>query len=149
MSQSLTRLFLHIIFSTKHRRPLIDDIIETQLFEYLGGICKEIGYQTIQVGGYRDHVHILCAQSKRMTVMDALQEIKRSSSKWIKTKGPYSNFYWQDGYGAISVDPMRLDGLEKYIRNQRQHHSAIDYQNECRMIFEENKIAFDERYVWD
>ncbi len=150
MSQSLTRLFTHIIFSTKCRVPMIDDTIEDELFSYLGGISKELECNPIQVGGYRDHVHILCNLSKKIALMKLLEEVKKGSSTWIKTKGEaYSNFYWQGGYAAFSVNPRGVDRVVEYIKNQRAHHQATSFQNECRTLFSKYKIEYDERYVWD
>jgi len=102
MSQSLTRNYVHIVFSTKFREQLIRDSIKIELFEYLGGVCKHLECNPIRVGGYKDHVHILCILSKKIALMVLLEELKKGSSKWIKTKGNhYTNFYWQAGYGAF------------------------------------------------
>ena len=99
-------------FSTKHRAPLIDKQIEDKLYAYLGGICKGLECNPIQVGGYRNHVHILCLLSKKIAQMKLLEEVKKQSSKWMKTNGPdYANFYWQDGYAIFSVNPAEVDVL--------------------------------------
>jgi len=150
MPQSLTKIFLHIIFSTKHRVRMIDETIENELFHYIGGTCRELECQPIQVGGYLDHVHILSSLTKKITVIELLQKVKQNSSKWIKTKGDqYAGFYWQDGYAAFSVSPNRLDGVANYIRRQKEHHQNISFQDECRTLFKEHGIEYDERYVWD
>ena len=150
MSQSLTNISIHIIFSTKQRQPIIDEAIEDQLFNYLGGVCRELECQPIQVGGYLDHVHILTGLSKKITVVELLREVKQNSSKWIKTKGDrYACFYWQDGYAAYSVDTTQLDKVVNYIQNQKQHHQKDSFQDECRALFKKYKIEYDERYVWD
>lgn len=82
--------------------------------------------------------------------MKLLEEIKKSSSLWMKTKGNgYSNFYWQDGYAVFSVRPTELEVVARYIRNQKEHHRKTVYQNECRTLFKKNGIEYDERYVWD
>ena len=150
MPQSLTRIFLHIIFSTKHRHRMIDETIENELFHYLGGVCRDLECQPIQVGGYLDHVHILSGLSKKITVIKLLQEVKQNSSKWIKTKGDqYTGFYWQDGYAAVSVSPAELDRVAQYIRHQKEHHQKLSFQDECRALFKEYGIEYDEKYVWD
>jgi putative transposase len=116
MSQSLTKVYVHITFSTKYRVHLIDENINSTLFEYLGGICKDLECYPVQVGGYLDHVHILCLLSKKITQSNLLESLKRQSSKWIKTKGSiYSNFYWQNGYGIFSVNPSNIDKVKNYI----------------------------------
>ena len=99
MPQSLSKVYVHIIFSTKHRQNLIDETIEDSIFEYLGGICKGLDCNPVRVGGYKNHVHILCTLSRKISQMKLMKELKKQSSKWIKTKGAnYYNFYWQDGY---------------------------------------------------
>src|SRR5690606_8399584 len=109
MGQSLVKNYIHIVFSTKHRKPLIRESVEKELYSYLGGICKRLECQVIIVGGYTDHIHILCMLSKKIALMKLLEELKSHSSKWIKTKGEaYTNFYWQDGYGAFSVNPSEV-----------------------------------------
>lgn len=150
MPQSLSKVYVHITFSTKHRQPRIDDNIKTSLFEYLGGICKGLECNPVKVGGYRDHVHILCLLSRKIAQMNLLEEVKKQSSKWIKTKGSaYSDFYWQDGYGIFSVNPAEIDVVVNYISNQEEHHQKKTFQNEFRAFLEKYKVDYDERYVWD
>lgn len=150
MSQSLSKVYVHITFSTKHRQHIIDEEIETSLFEYIGGICKGLECYPIKVGGYRNHVHILCLLSRKVTQMKLLEEIKKQSSKWIKTKGStYSNFYWQDGYGIFSVNPSEIYVVEKYINNQAEHHMKDTFQDEFRKFLKKYDVEYDERYVWD
>jgi len=104
----------------------------------------------IKIGGYTDHVHILSAISKKITVMKLLQEVKRSSSKWIKTKGEqFANFHWQDGYGAFSVNPAEIGVVSKYIERQAEHHKKVTFQDEYREYLKEYEVNYDERYVWD
>lgn len=150
MSQSLSKVYVHITFSTKHRQLLIDECIETSLFEYLGGICKGLECFPVIVGGYRDHIHVLCLLSKKIPQMKLLEELKKQSSKWIKTKGEaYLNFYWQDGYGIFSVNPAEIDVVVRYIKNQKEHHQKKTFQEEFRAALKKYKVDFDERYVWD
>jgi REP element-mobilizing transposase RayT len=150
MGQSLVRLATHITFSTKYRQPLIDTAIEMELHAYLGAVCNAMECQTIKVGGYTDHVHILCFLSKKVALMDLLEEVKKRSSKWIKTKGEaYENFYWQGGYGAFSVNSSELDIVIRYIENQHVHHQKKTFQDEFRGFLKKYNVEFDERYVWD
>jgi putative transposase len=150
MSQSLVKNYVHLIFSTKHRQPLIIESIENELFNYLGGVCKDLECQPIIVGGYLDHVHILCMLSKKIALMKLLQEIKQNSSKWIKTKDEtLHNFYWQDGYGAFSISPANVDIVANYIATQKKHHKIHNFQDEYRGFLNKNKIEYDEKYVWD
>lgn len=150
MGQSLIKNYIHIVFSTKHREKIIQPDVEAELHAYLGGICNKLECQVIKVGGYTDHIHILCMLSKKIALMKLLEEIKSHSSKWIKTKGGvYTNFYWQDGYGAFSVNPSEVDVVIAYIANQYQHHSKKTYKNEYRTFLKKYQVEYDEKYVWD
>ena len=150
MPQSLSNVYVHIVFSTKYREKTIDDLIKTSLFEYLGGICKGFECNPIRIGGHQDHIHILCQLSKKMTQVELLENVKKQSSKWIKTKDErYSNFYWQGGYGIFSVNPSEIDTVIEYIDQQEQHHSKRTFQEEFRAFLKKYKVDYDERYVWD
>lgn len=150
MGQSLVKNYLHIVFSTKYRAPIIQPPYEQELHAYLGGICYNLECHPIKIGGYTDHIHILCMLSKKIALMKLLEEVKSHSSKWMKTKDiSLSNFYWQDGYGAFSVNPAQVDRVVQYIDNQHKHHKKKDFQFEFRKYLNEYKIEFDEKYVWD
>ena len=117
MGHSLVKNYLHIIFSTRYRQPLIKFPVEEELHKYLGAICNRLECQSIIVGGYVDHVHILCRLSQKIALMNLLEKLKSHSSKWIKTKGKdYENFYWQNGYGAFSVNPRQVDKCDSIYR---------------------------------
>jgi putative transposase len=150
MGQSLVKNYMHIIFSTKNREPLIYPPHEEELHAYLGGICKRLECQPIKIGGYTDHIHILCMLSKKIALMKLLEEIKSHSSKWIKPKDDtLSGFYWQDGYGAFSVHPSQVDAVINYIASQHIHHATKTFQDEYRGFLKKYNIEYDERYVWD
>ena len=150
MGQSLVKNYIHIVFSTKYRQHLITDDIESELHAYLGGICKKLECHPLKVGGYTDHIHILCMLSRKITLMKLLEEIKSHSSKWVKTKGDnFKDFYWQNGYGAFSVKPSEVDVVIRYIANQKEHHSKKTFQNEYKAYLKKYDVEFDERYVWD
>ena len=150
MSQSLTKNYIHIVFSTKYRQKLIFPPVEEELHNYLGGICNNLKCQVIKVGGYSDHIHILCVLSKQIALMKLVQVVKSNSSKWIKTKGDeYKNFRWQDGYGAFSVNPAQVEIVANYIANQKQHHGIKTFEDEHRAFLKKYKVEYDERYVWD
>ena len=150
MGQSLVKNYVHIVFSTKYRQELITEIVEKELYAYIGGICQKLECYPIQVGGYTNHIHILCNLSKKIALMKLLEEVKAHSSKWIKTKGvEFENFYWQDGYGAFSVNPSEVDIVVRYIKNQKIHHKNQDFQNEYRTFLKKYEVEYDERYVWD
>jgi putative transposase len=150
MGQSLVKNYLHIVFSTKHREALIHEPIQNELYAYIGGTCKDLECYPIKIGGYTDHVHILCMLSKKIALVKLLEEVKSHSSKWIKTKDDkLKNFYWQDGYGAFSVNPSEIDLVIEYIANQKEHHREKTFQVEYRSFLKKYKVEYDERYVWD
>ncbi len=150
MGQSLVKNYIHLVFSTKNRQPLITTSIEEELYSYLAGICNNLDCNAIKIGGYIDHVHILCMLSKKVTLIKLLEEIKSHSSKWIKTKGnEFKNFYWQDGYGAFSVNPSEIDIVIKYIEDQKIHHQTKSFQAEYIQFLKKYHVDFDEKYVWE
>jgi len=150
MPQSLSKVYVHIIFSTKNRQNLIDDRFENSLYEYLGGICKGLDCNPVKVGGHKNHVHLLCLLSRKVAQMKLLEEIKKQSSKWIKTKGQaYSNFYWQDGYGIFSINPTETDKVIDYIQLQQEHHKHKSFQDEFIAFLKKYQVEYDERYIWD
>ena len=141
---------MHLVFSTKNREPNIHPDIEQRLYEYMAGICKNLESTAIQIGGYTDHIHILFLLSKKITLIKFVEEVKKSSSKWIKTQGSqYANFYWQGGYGAFSVNPKQVEIVKQYILNQKEHHSKKSFQQEYIAFLKEYNVDYDERYVWD
>jgi len=150
MAQSLSNILLHIVFSTKHRRPLIDTTVEPELFAYLAKACNTLDCPSHAIGGTGDHVHIACSLSRTVTVGKLIQELKQDCSKWIKTKGrPYGDFAWQNGYGAFSIGQSQLPNLRRYIANQREHHKRLTFQDEYRELLKRYDVQFDEQYVWD
>jgi len=150
MGQSLVINYIHIVFSTKYRVPMIYQPVQDELYSYIGGICNEMDCQPIKIGGYPDHIHILCLLSKKIALMDLLEETKSSSSKWMKTKGKeLKDFYWQNGYGAFSVNPYEIDRVINYIENQKGHHEKKTFQDEYRAFLKKYKVEYDQRYVWD
>ena len=150
MPQSLSKVYVHIVFSTRYRQDLIDEKIEQSLFEYIGGICRGLECNPVKIGGYKDHVHVLCLLSRKIAQMKLLEEIKKQSSKWIKTKGAkYAHFYWQDGYGIFSVNPKQVEYVIRYIENQKEHHRRKSYKEEVVFFLNRYKMEYDERYLWD
>ena len=150
MGQSLVKNYIHIVFSTKHRVTLIHQPVQDELYSYIGRIYKEMECQPIKIGGYTDHIHILCMLSKKIALMKLLEEVKSHSSKWMKTKGEIlKKFYWQNGYGAFSVNPSQVNIVIAFIENQKEHHKRRSFQDEYRAILRKYKVEYDERYIWD
>lgn len=151
MPQSLVQVYLHIVFSTKHRQPYLNEIaLREKVFAYLAGICKNLDSPALKIGGVDDHVHLLTRHSKTLAISDFLRELKRSASKWIKTQSSgLSSFHWQDGYGAFSISPSHVHQVETYIANQGEHHRKESFQDEFRRLCKKYGVEIDERYVWD
>jgi REP element-mobilizing transposase RayT len=150
MSQSLCRTVVHLVFSTKNRVPYLVPQIKEPLRAYLGGILRNQNSPALAVGTVADHVHILLSQSKNHALADIVEEVKKSSSKWIKTQGAgFGDFHWQSGYGGFSVSASRILAVGRYIRNQESHHHKNTFQGEFRRFLKEYEIDYDERYVWD
>jgi putative transposase len=150
MAQSLANVLVHIIFSTKNRAPFIKANIESELYPYLASIFKACNSSAHKIGGTEDHVHIICSLSRTIAVADLLEEVKKSSSKWIKTKRPeYTKFAWQNGYGVYSIGQSQLAVVKGYIAGQKGHHRKKTFQEEFREFLRRYQIQFDGRYVWD
>lgn len=148
MPQSLAKVYIHIVFTTKSGFPFIAESIRPELQSYIIGTLSNLGIFTYEIYANPDHIHILCTLPRTLTIADLISKIKTASSKWIKTKGVI-NFDWQDGYGVFSVSSSKVATVENYIRKQPEHHKQSDYKDELRQFFKEYKIDFDERYVWD
>ena len=166
MAQSLAKILLHTVFSTKDRRPFLrDEPLREELHRYLGGILTNLGCQPLIIGGVEDHVHLLFAHSRTATVADVVKELKRGSSVWLKTKSPaeeavgnrggrwagesLADFAWQNGYGVFSIGQSQVEAARAYIAGQAEHHRKISFQDELRELLRRYEIEFDERYVWD
>jgi REP element-mobilizing transposase RayT len=148
MSQSYVQFYTHIVFHTKNNVKFIREEIEDELYSYMGGILRNYRSIPIQIGGTSNHVHVLCTLPKTMTPADLVEEVKKSSSKWIKTKGPeYTSFYWQDGYGGFSVSSSLVDIVKNYIKNQKKHHEKVTFIDEYKQLLEEYGIPYEEKYL--
>ena len=150
MPQSLASILVHIVFSTKHRAPILADEIRDELHAYIGGILSNLKGTLLRAGSVEDHIHLLVALPRTCSTSELVQDIKTSTSKWLKENGVrYANFHWQGGYGAFSISPSHRSALEKYIDNQAEHHRKVLFQEEFRRLLSKYGIEFDERYVWD
>ena len=150
MPQSLSQVILHIVFSTKDRRPWLDPDVRPRMHAYLATVCRDCRCEAYRVGGVADHVHIAARLARTISQSELLEKIKKTSSAWIKTQGTdYEHFFWQGGYGAFSIGFSQLDDLMRYIDNQESHHKTKTFQEEYRELLQKYNVSFDERYVWD
>jgi REP element-mobilizing transposase RayT len=151
MPQSLSRIVVHLIFSTKNRDPFLRDIeLRKQFHAYMAGILQELKCEPILINGVEDHVHVLCNLSRTLSLAKMIEELKKSSSKWIKEQGGnLRDFYWQSGYGVFSVSQSNVESVKSYIAAQEEHHQVVSFQDEFRSFCRKHGVAIDERYVWE
>lgn len=150
MPQSLSLVIVHLVFSTKDRASYFSPAIRPELFAYLSEVSRNSGCDCYGVGGMPDHIHMAVRLSRTLTIAALVQELKVSSSAWLKTKGRnLADFAWQRGYGAFSVAPRDLDSVVTYIDRQEEHHRTRTFQEEYRAFLTKYGIDYDERYVWD
>ena len=149
MAQTLTCLRLHVVFSTKNRLPMITPEIEPELYAYLGGIMRNFDSHCLAAGGTSNHLHLLISQSKNIALSRLMEEIKKSSSKWIKTKGStLRTFGWQDGYGAFTIGQSQVEALQSYIAGQKERHKKLTFEQELVAFLKKYGVPYDERYLW-
>lgn len=150
MPQSLASLHIHLVFSTKNRERVINDDIRPHLHAYMARVLQNLGATPVLINSVEDHVHLLFDLGRTTSVSKAVEEVKKSSSKWIKTQGAeFARFAWQAGYGAFAVSESNVDSVRTYVANQREHHRKKTFQEEYRQFLERHRIPFDEKYVWD
>ena len=148
MAQSLARVYLHIVFSTKNREPfLVQDQVRQGVHAHLASLCGANRSPAIQIGGVADHVHVFCALGRTVAIADLVKEIKRGSTKRLKAQSSeLADFAWQDGYGAFSISPSHVPELERYIRNQEKHHRTESFEDEYRRLLAKYEVDYDESY---
>jgi len=149
MAQSLSKLYVHIVFHIKRNSPVIRYRDKQRLYAYIGSVIKSNESIPIVINGVENHIHILCVLSKNIALSKLVEEIKRHSSRWIKgIDTHYAQFAWQGGYGCFSVSSSLHDTTKRYIENQEKHHKKMTFQDEYIAFLKEYKIDYDERYVW-
>ena len=152
MSQSLAKVLVHIVYSTKGRRPwLKDEEIRRQLYAFKATILRDnVDSPALIIGGMEDHIRALCLLSRKFAIKDVIEEAKTETTKWLKKQGPqYRDFHWQSGYGIFSVSESNAEEVKRYIANQQQHHRRMSFQDEVRSLLKKHQVEWDERYIWD
>ena len=150
MPQSLARLHIHLVFSTKNRERIITDDVRSPLHAYMATVLQNLGCAPVLINSVEDHAHLLFDLARTVSISQVVEEVKKSSSKWIKTQGQeFARFAWQAGYGAFAVSESNVGTVRTYIANQREHHRTKTFQEEYRAFLERHNVAFDESYVWD
>lgn len=150
MPQSHSAVYIHLVFSTKERRPFLrDERVRESLHAYLGGISKQLGCAPIIIGGMEDHAHLLARFGRTLTQAEWVKELKRVSNLWLKKEHQIRHFEWQGGYASFSVSQSNLEQVKKYIANQAEHHKKINFQDELRLLLKRHHVEWDERYLWE
>jgi putative transposase len=150
MPQSLAKNLIHLVFSTKNREPVLTEPVRIPLCAYASAVLRDINSHVIAINAWRDHVHILFALSRTNSLAQVVMELKRATSKWIKTQGKeFAGFHWQSGYGTFSIGQSDVDEVKTYIANQAKHHRVKSFEEEFRMFLKRYQVEFDERYLWD
>lgn len=150
MAQSLAKIYVHLIFSTKNRERTLPDEIRQDLHAYMGGTLKALHCPPIEINSEPDHLHALLVLGRTVALSEIVGQLKKSANDWLRKRDrQFSSFLWQAGFGAFSVSQSQVEDVRAYIRNQREHHRAKPFQEEFRAFLEAYGVEFDERYVWD
>src|SRR5271154_2586308 len=149
MATTFTKLLIHFIFSTKNREPLITATIESDLHAYMVGIARNLDCWTLAINGTADHLHLLISMSKKLTVVDLMENVKKSSSRWLNENARLpTKFHWQDGYAAFTIGESGVAGLTQYIQRQKEHHRKMTFKEELVRLLKKYNVEYDERYIW-
>lgn len=151
MANTYTSIYIHYVFSTKQRQPLIHPDIQYRLWAYIGGIARKNKIKALATGGTTDHVHTLLSLPSTISISKVIQLIKGNSSKWMKENFDHAatNFSWQTGYGAFSINVSIVQETIKYIEKQASHHKTITFKDEYIEFLKKHGIDCDDRYIWD
>src|SRR5580700_9376598 len=150
MPQSLAKNLIHLVFATKNREPILTEPVREPLCAYASAVLRDLDSHVIAMSAWHDHVHILFVLSKNHSLAQIVMEVKRATSKWIKTQGKeFAGFHWQSGYGAFSIGQSGVEEVKTYIANQAKHHRVKRFEEEFRSFLKRYQVEFDERYLSD
>jgi putative transposase len=150
MGHTHTRLLVHVIFSTKDRIPYLVSDRRNEIFRYMSGILKNLNCSSLSIGGVSDHAHMFFELPQTASVADIVGKVKGNSSKWIHDSRVLPrSFAWQRGYAAFGVSDSSADAVLRFIAEQERHHQKWTFQDEIRLFLTKNRIAFDEKYLWE
>lgn len=145
------QLLYHIVFSTKERRPFLEDHdFRETVWSYMAGTASNLDGHALRIGGYIDHTHLLLRIPAKVAVADFVRQLKASTSKHINEgKGRRWPFHWQDGYGAFTVSRSKVDAVIDYIDQQMEHHNKQSFQDEYLKMLADHDIEYDLKYLWE
>ena len=147
---AFTQILIHLIFAVKNREAVLKKETRPRVFEYLSGVCSNLGHKSLIVNGYLDHVHLLFGLNPKVSISDTVHDVKRNSSLFINNEKLYpGKFLWQDGYGAFSYSRSQLDSIYKYIQNQEEHHRRKSFKEEYTEFLNKFQVEYDEKYIFN
>lgn len=147
MAGSYAQILLHIVFSTKHREPLITDTIRDRLYAYIGGIVRAEQGTIYAIGGVEDHVHLLVRWRADEPISDLMRTLKSRSTKWVKGDLGHKEFGWQEGYAVFSVSKSQEDAVRGYIAKQAEHHRAVGFREELIKLLDAHSVEYDAKWI--
>ena len=149
MAQTPTSCVIHFIFSTKNRTPILTPAVEPELFAYIGSITRNMDSPLLAANGVSDHIHLLISMDKKVSMSNLMENVKKDSSKWLKTMGrEFAEFHWQDGYAGFSIGKSMQADVEEYIAGQKEHHQQVGFKAELLAFLKKYDVDYDERYIW-
>ncbi len=146
MSHTYSQNHLHVVFSTKERKKIIQPAMQPKLWAYMAGIARNHDFLVLANGGMEDHVHLLIQLPPVLALAKAVSLLKSNSSTWVKDHG--LDFSWQEGYGAFSVSASNLAVVKRYIANQEKHHRKITFEDEFLALLDKHGIDYDPKFVF-
>jgi REP element-mobilizing transposase RayT len=147
MSQSLARLHIHLVFSTKNRQRLITNAIRPSLHAYMGAVLKGMGCHPVLINSVEDHIHLLFELARTAPLSHVTEQVKTTSSKWMKSQAAHlSTFAWQSGYGAFAVSWSNVKRVQKYIAHQQTHHRTKSFEAEHHELLMRHQISYHEKH---
>ena len=150
MGHTFASVYIHVVFSTKDRMPLIAESWRRRLYEYMSGIAREEFGRAIDIGGTANHVHGLLSIGTDLSIGGIMAKWKALSSGWVHKALPDGGaFGWQSGYGVFSVSRSNVDKVVQYIEGQEEHHKIRSFEDEFLSLLKRHGIAYDPEHVWD
>jgi putative transposase len=149
MSNTYTQLYIHFVFAVKYRNAVIHNEWENRLQKYITGIVQNNGHKLLAVNTMPDHVHLFVGLNPKQSISDLMKLVKGDSSEFINKEGfTRRKFYWQEGYGAFSNSRTQIDGVVRYILNQKEHHAKKTFREEYMDILKDYAVEYDEKYIF-
>jgi len=149
MPQSLVQHLIHLTYSTKDRRRLLDSTYRQNMHGMMATVFDRMDSPVLKIGGTDDHVHVLFSLSKNRSLAEVVRTVKSSTAKWANDEGHANGlFSWQSGYGAFSVSHSVAGKVKHYIETQEEHHKKLSFREEFEALLEKHGIEYDEQRLW-